>query len=84
MTSRVSASLDASSTRIISDPGAYFSKLAKQRRVPAYVIFSDRTLIDMAEKRPQNQDEFAQVHGVGAAKLKDFAGAFLNAILEHR
>jgi len=48
--------------------------------VPAYVIFSDRTLIDMAEKRPRNKDEFSQVHGVGAAKLKDFAEAFLNAI----
>jgi len=55
-------------------------RLAKQRRVPAYVIFSDRTLIDMAEKRPRNKDEFSQVHGVGAAKLKDFAEAFLNAI----
>jgi ATP-dependent DNA helicase RecQ len=55
-------------------------RLAKQRRVPAYVIFSDRTLIDMAEKRPQNKDEFAQVHGVGAAKLKDFAETFLSAI----
>jgi len=55
-------------------------RLAKQRRVPAYVIFSDRTLIDMAEKRPQNKDEFAQVHGVGAAKLKDFAEAFLSVV----
>jgi ATP-dependent DNA helicase RecQ len=52
--------------------------------VPAYVIFSDRTLIDMAEKRPQNKDEFAQVHGVGAAKVKDFAQTFLSAIQAHR
>jgi ATP-dependent DNA helicase RecQ len=59
-------------------------RLAKQRRVPAYVIFSDRTLIDMAEKRPQDIDEFAQVHGVGAAKLKDFAETFLAAIRDHQ
>jgi ATP-dependent DNA helicase RecQ len=55
-------------------------RLAKQRRVPAYVIFSDRSLRDMAERRPQNTNEFSQVHGVGAAKLKDFAEIFLSVI----
>jgi ATP-dependent DNA helicase RecQ len=55
-------------------------QLARERRVPAYVIFSDRSLIDMAEKRPRDLDDFAQVHGVGAAKLKDFGNAFLAAI----
>ena len=55
-------------------------KLARERQVPAFVIFSDRTLIDMAEKRPRNLDAFAAVHGVGAAKLKDFGKAFLAAI----
>jgi ATP-dependent DNA helicase RecQ len=56
-------------------------KLAKERQVPAYVIFSDRSLIDMAERRPRDLDEFAQVHGVGAAKLKDFGAEFVDAIL---
>jgi ATP-dependent DNA helicase RecQ len=59
-------------------------KLAKERQVPAYVIFSDRSLIDMAERRPGSLDELAQVHGVGAAKLKDFGVPFLNAIAAHR
>ncbi|MBL6936300.1 MAG: DNA helicase RecQ [Alphaproteobacteria bacterium] len=54
--------------------------LARQRRVPAYVIFSDRTLIDMAQRRPKNETEFAEVHGVGAAKLKEFGATFLTAI----
>ena len=58
-------------------------RLAKQRRVPAYVIFSDRSLLDMAERRPQNTNEFSQVHGVGAAKLKDFAEMFLGVIRAH-
>ena len=58
-------------------------KLARERQVPAYVIFSDRTLIDMAALRPHDLDSFAQVNGVGAAKLKDFASAFLGAIAEH-
>ena len=55
-------------------------RLAKERRVPPYVIFSDKSLIDMAQLRPRNEDEFALVHGVGAAKLKDFGAIFLNAI----
>lgn len=54
--------------------------LARERGVPAYVIFPDRTLIDMAQKAPRNELEFAAVNGVGAAKLKDFAGVFLEAI----
>jgi len=57
--------------------------LARQRRVPPYVIFSDRSLIDMAQRRPQNEDEFGEVHGVGAAKLKDFAAIFLRALQDH-
>ena len=44
------------------------------------MIFSDRTLIDMAARRPRTLDDFAAVHGVGAAKLKDFGRVFLDAI----
>ena len=38
----------------------------------------------MAERRPRTRAEFAEVHGVGAAKLKEFAGIFLSAIANHR
>jgi ATP-dependent DNA helicase RecQ len=55
-------------------------RLARERQVPAFVIFSDRTLIDMAARRPRDLDDFAAVHGVGAAKLKDFGEIFLGAI----
>ena len=57
--------------------------LAKQRGVAAYLIFSDKSLIDMAERRPKNVDEFGEVHGVGAAKQKEFAKTFLEAIAAH-
>ncbi|NOT40822.1 MAG: DNA helicase RecQ [Alphaproteobacteria bacterium] len=59
-------------------------RLAKARRVAAYVIFSDRSLIDMAARKPQTPDEFAEVHGVGAAKLREFAGMFMAAIRRHQ
>ncbi|MBW8882172.1 MAG: HRDC domain-containing protein, partial [Asticcacaulis sp.] len=52
-------------------------------QVPAYVIFSDRALIDMAARRPRDLDGFAAVNGVGAAKLKDFGQVFLAAIMAH-
>ena len=58
-------------------------RLAKEKRVPPYVIFSDKSLIDMARLRPRDESEFGMVHGVGAAKLKDFAAIFLRAIREH-
>ncbi len=57
-------------------------KLARERGVPAYVIFSDRSLIDMAARRPGSVREFAEVHGVGEVKLKEFGAQFLEAIAE--
>ncbi|MGZ5930147.1 MAG: RQC domain-containing protein, partial [Rhizomicrobium sp.] len=59
-------------------------RLARERQVPAYVIFSDRTLVDMAARCPRDLDGFAAVHGVGAAKLKDFGQLFLGAIAAHQ
>ena len=55
-------------------------ELAKERGVPAYIVFPDRTLLDMARRRPRTETEFAEVNGVGAAKLKQFAEPFLAAI----
>lgn len=54
--------------------------LAEAARVPAYVIFPDRTLIEMAEKRPQSLDQMAQVGGVGAKKLESYGRDFLAVI----
>ena len=55
-------------------------ELARDRGVPAYIVFPDRSLIDMARRRPRTEEEFAEVNGVGAAKLKAFATPFLAAI----
>jgi len=54
--------------------------LAREKGVPAYVIFTDKTLVDMAGRKPVNMDEFSQVFGVGDAKLKNFATPFLALI----
>jgi ATP-dependent DNA helicase RecQ len=54
--------------------------LAEAARVPAYVIFNDRTLIEMAETRPATLDDMAHVNGVGAKKLANYGDAFLAVI----
>ena len=55
-------------------------KLATQERVPAYIVFSNATLQDMAAKRPANKAEFLQVSGVGTHKAERYADAFLAVI----
>jgi ATP-dependent DNA helicase RecQ len=55
-------------------------QLSRQHRVPPYVIFSDRSLIDMAQRLPLTAMDFAQIHGVGAARLEAFGQVFLAEI----
>lgn len=57
-------------------------KLAARQSVPAFVIFTDATLIDMCKKRPRTAEEFLKVSGVGAAKLQKYGKAFLDVIEE--
>jgi ATP-dependent DNA helicase RecQ len=55
-------------------------KLADERNVPAYVIFSDVSLREMARNYPTTATEFRRIPGVGERKLKDFAEAVLSEI----
>ncbi len=55
-------------------------EIAAEQEVPAYVVFSDKTLADMAARRPQNRAEFLDVFGVGDAKLERYGDVFLEAI----
>ncbi len=52
-------------------------ELSSAEGKPAYVVFTDRTLIDLARLRPRDRGEFALAHGVGARKLERYADAFL-------
>jgi ATP-dependent DNA helicase RecQ len=54
--------------------------LAEAAAVPAYVIFPDRTLIEMAERRPASLDQMARITGVGAKKLESYGADFLAVI----
>ncbi len=57
-------------------------KLAREQEVAAYVVFPDRTLIDMARHQPRTLEEMKLVDGVGAAKLAHYGELFLAAIAE--
>jgi ATP-dependent DNA helicase RecQ len=59
------------------------SELAKEQGVAAYVVFADKTLIDMARRRPATLGEMAIVHGVGAAKLRQYGDTFLDVIRQN-
>jgi ATP-dependent DNA helicase RecQ len=59
------------------------SELAKEQGVPAYVVFADKTLIDMARRKPTNTAELGAVHGVGSAKLRQYGEVFLDTIRQH-
>ncbi len=56
--------------------------LADQQGVPPYVIFSDKSLIDMASRRPRDLMEFARVFGVGQKKLEVYGRVFLEVLAQ--
>src|SRR6266576_1597910 len=58
-------------------------KLADERDVPAYVVFSDVSLREMARSYPTTASEFRRIPGVGEQKLKDFAEPFVAEITEY-
>ena len=59
-------------------------RLAQEADVPAYVVFSNATLADMAALRPLNMEEFLQVSGVGRVKAERYGREFLQAIQDWR
>lgn len=56
--------------------------LASEAGVPPYVVFSDSTLKEMSQQRPQNRLAFLQIKGVGQSKLDKYGEAFLAVIKE--
>ncbi len=60
------------------------AELARAQAVPAYVVFADRTLIDMAQRRPTSLDAMRLVHGVGEAKLARYGERFLEVVARFR
>ena len=68
---------------LFSELSALRKRLADDREVPAYVIFGNRSLQDMARKAPRSQEEFSRVSGVGSAKLREFGDTFIETITRY-
>src|SRR5699024_4131008 len=56
--------------------------LAQAQNMPPYIVFSDSTLKEMAEKRPQNTLEMLQIKGVGQSKLTKYGEDFLAVLTQ--
>jgi ATP-dependent DNA helicase RecQ len=58
------------------------SEEAKKRSVPAYVIFHDRTLTEVAAARPSDLDNLAKIKGIGPVKLAAYGEELLELLLD--
>jgi ATP-dependent DNA helicase RecQ len=56
------------------------TSIAREEQVPPYIVFSDRTLAELAVKRPRSMTAFSHVRGVGPMKLERYGQKFLDAI----
>jgi ATP-dependent DNA helicase RecQ len=78
--SRATVAPDDADRGLLAALKALRGAIAAAQKQPAYVIFPDRTLIEMAKERPRRLDELAGIHGVGAVKLQKYGSAFLAVI----
>ncbi len=74
------ADLDADDQELLAALKQHRLTLARQQGMPAYIVFPDRTLVEMARLRPALIGAMATVHGVGAAKLDRYGDSFLEII----
>ncbi len=70
-------------TKLFDELAALRLTIATERGIPAYQIFGNKTLQQMAFHMPHNQVEFSKISGVGDAKLREFSEPFLKVITEY-
>lgn len=83
---RTTAAIDTSDAdaALLDDLKALRRDLARERDVPAYVIFADRTLIEMASRIPGDEAALRDIHGIGEKKIETYGTAFLDRIRRHQ
>ncbi len=79
-TNKTSEPLSSQEDRLLTRLKALRLELARERKVPAYVVFPDATLIEMAQERPADLDALADINGVGPKKLSEYGEVFLAEI----
>jgi ATP-dependent DNA helicase RecQ len=72
--------LEGMDVRLFASLKALRTSIAREENVPAYVVFSDRTLAELAVRKPRTTAGMLQVRGVGQTKLDKYGERFLAAI----
>jgi len=76
------AAADVADSALLEQLKRLRGAIARAEHVPAYVVFADKTLVEMAVARPRSLADLADVHGVGPAKLAKYGERFLAALME--
>jgi ATP-dependent DNA helicase RecQ len=79
-TSGVASELSEADRELFERLRARRKELADRQGVPAYIVFSDKVLVEMAAQRPRTDDELLAVSGVGPAKLEKYGADFLELL----
>ena len=58
-------------------------EIAREQGLPPYLVFSDKTLVDMCVRLPMSREEMMEVSGVGAYKYKQYGERFLACIMDY-
>jgi ATP-dependent DNA helicase RecQ len=72
--------LDGAGARLFASLKALRSSIAREEQVPAYVVFTDRTLAELASRKPRTSAGLLEVRGVGQTRLDKYGERFLAAI----
>ena len=73
--------LDGADARLFASLKTLRNAIASEQQVPAYVVFTDRTLAELAARKPRTSAGLLEVRGVGQAKLDKYGERFLAAIM---
>ena len=71
---------DEEGNRIVTQLRQWRKRKASDMNVPPYIIFGDKTLNDIAAKKPKNKQELLNVYGMGSAKVENFGNSILNIV----
>ncbi|MDX1493375.1 MAG: ATP-dependent DNA helicase RecQ [Longimicrobiales bacterium] len=78
------AAFDESEEALFQRLRALRKELADRQNVPAYIVFSDKVLVEMVRSRPDTDGQFLDISGVGPAKLEKYGDAFMEVLRAHR
>ena len=76
------AGLDENGQALFEELRSLRKAIAARTAIPPYLIFSDKTLLDMCVRRPQNEEDMLTVSGVGEYKYEKYGREFLNCVLD--